>query len=67
MLVMSQYVLPQRRLSKILMLSPLDHSEQESEAGSTRAAGLMVIQGDAGGWALLQEKWRERKDRFTNH
>lgn len=56
-----------RRLSKILLDSPLDHRRQEKETGSTRAAGFVVTQGDAGGWALLQEKWRERKGRFTSH
>lgn len=55
------------RLSKILLVSPLGHRGQENEAGSTRAAGSTVIQGDAGGWALLQEKWRGRKGRFTSH
>lgn len=55
------------RLSKILLASPLSHRGQEDEAGSTRAAGSTVTQGDAGGWALLQEKWRECKGRFTSH
>lgn len=53
--------------SKVRLVSPSKYSEQENEAGSTRAAGFMVIQGDAGGWALLQAKWREREGRFTSH
>lgn len=67
MLIVSKHVFASTRLNKMLLVSPLKPSGQENEAGRTRAAGLVVIQGDAGGWALLQEKWRERKGRFTSH